>query len=251
MNLATRVWRSSVGKKYVMAITGCALFLFVIGHMVGNLQMFLGPEAINRYGHFLQSNVEILWPVRIGLLLMVGLHIASAVSLTRENRRARPMGYAGNPAAPAASYASRTMMMSGLIIAAFVIYHLLHFTVQVKAINLTGWDFHAMRDHLGRHDVYEMVIIGFSNKWVSAFYIFSMALLCLHLSHGVYAMFQSLGVEPGFSPALPRVLAKWGAILIFAGYVSIPLGVLTGVIGSKVVAQPNQLAAPLEKEVAK
>ena len=127
MNLIKRTFGSSLGKKYIMAITGGVLFLFVIGHLLGNLQIFLGLESINRYGHFLQSNKEILWLVRLGLLAMVVLHIWSAVKLAAENKAARPIGYAGDPTPVVASYASRTMMMSGLIIAAFVIYHLLHF----------------------------------------------------------------------------------------------------------------------------
>src|SRR5881409_964178 len=113
--LLQRLFGSSVGKKYIMAVSGCLLFLFVIAHLLGNLQLFLGPEVINRYVHFLQSNPELLWPARIGLLLMIGLHIWAAVKLTAENRAARPIGYAHYEVV-AASYASRTMFMSGLII---------------------------------------------------------------------------------------------------------------------------------------
>src|SRR6059058_6470940 len=94
MNIVSGLCRSSLGKKYLMAVSGAFLFLFVIGHLAGNLQIFLGPEAINRYGHFLQSNPELIWPARIVLLLMVGLHIWSAIRLTVENRAARPQGYA-------------------------------------------------------------------------------------------------------------------------------------------------------------
>src|SRR5882672_1369013 len=93
MNLFTRIWRSSLGKKYIMALTGCVLFLFVVGHLAGNLQIFLGPDAINRYGHFLQSNPELIWPARLVLLLMIGLHIWSAIKLSLENKAARPVGY--------------------------------------------------------------------------------------------------------------------------------------------------------------
>src|SRR5215510_5422291 len=117
MSLLNRIFGSSIGKKYIMAVTGCVLFLFVIGHMLGNLQIFLGPETLNRYGHFLQSNPEIIWPARAGLLLMVALHIWSAIKLSAENKAARPVGYANAPAPVAAGYASRTMLMSGLIIA--------------------------------------------------------------------------------------------------------------------------------------
>src|SRR5215831_6916002 len=140
MNNIKSIFLSSLGKKYLMAISGFFLFLFVIGHLVGNLQVFLGPEAINRYGHFLQSNLELVWPARIGLLVMVGLHIWSAAKLSIENRAARPVSYATYQP-KGSTYASRTMLMSGLIILAFIIYHLLHFTAQTQAINGTGQNF--------------------------------------------------------------------------------------------------------------
>lgn len=232
-----------------MAVSGVLLFLFVVGHLIGNLQVFLGPEAINRYGHFLQSNLELIWPVRVGLILLVVVHAWSAARVSAENKAARPVGYAGDPAAPAASYASRTMLMSGLIIGAFVIYHLLHYTFQVQAINLTGKDFVAMHDAKGRHDVYAMMVTGFRQPLVSGFYVVAMALLCTHLSHGVYAMFQSLGIKVGFCPCLPKCLGKWAAILIFVGYVSIPVAVLAG-LGKNYLQTPPGLASP-EKEAAK
>src|SRR3954471_10445498 len=112
-----------------MAISGLVMFLFVIGHLAGNLQIFLGPEAINRYGHFLQTNPELIWPARLFLLLMIALHIWSAIKLSMENKAARPIGY-GEYKPVGSSYASRTMLMSGIIIFAFIVYHLLHFTAQ-------------------------------------------------------------------------------------------------------------------------
>src|SRR5438093_10947215 len=169
MNIVANLFKSSLGKKFIMAISGAALFLFVVGHLLGNLQVFLGPEAINRYGRFLQTNKEILWPVRIGLLGMVALHIWSAVKLSAENKAARPIGYLDNPVPVAASYASRTMLMSGLIIAAFVLYHLLHYTLQVRSLNFTGKDFLALHDAEGRHDVLRMMVTGFSQTLVSGF----------------------------------------------------------------------------------
>lgn len=227
MNLLSRIWNSSLGKKYIMAVTGCALFVFVIGHLVGNLQIFMGPEAINHYGHFLQTNWEIKWPARIGLLVMVVLHIVSAVRLTAENRAARAERYVEYKPV-GSSYASRTMMMSGLIIAAFVIYHLLHYTATLPKINFTGQDFGAFRDAQGRHDIYKMMVVGFGNGWVSLFYIIAMALLCLHLSHGTSSMFQSLGWKKNYYKPLIDNGAKLIAVLIFAGYVSIPVAVLLG-----------------------
>ena len=217
-----------------MAITGMALFLFVVMHLLGNLQIFLGPEALNRYGHFLQSNPEIIWPARIGLLLMVALHIWAAIKLSAENKAARPISYANAPAPVAASYASRTMLMSGLIIAAFIIYHLLHFTAQVQAINLTGKDFVRLYDSQGRHDVFAMMVTGFRQPLVSGFYILAMALLSLHLRHGVSAMFQSLGWKNKTCTPLIDCFAKVAALVIFIGYISIPLAVLLHLIGKEI-----------------
>jgi len=213
-----------------MALSGCALFLFVIAHLLGNLQIFLGPEALNRYGHFLQTTPELLWPARLGLMALVVVHIVCAAKLTAENRAARPVPYARHEIV-AASYASRTMMMSGLILAAFIVYHLLHFTVMAPGVNLTGRDFAArpaFADLQGRHDVYKMMIVGFHQPVVSGFYLVAMGLLCLHLSHGVSAMFQSLGWKDRlYGPFLDR-FAQAAALVIFLGYSSIPVAVLLG-----------------------
>ena len=228
MNIVANLFNSSLGKKYLMAISGAALFLFVVGHLLGNLQIFLGADAINRYGEFLQSNKEILWPARLGLLFMVALHIWAAVKLSAENKAARPVGYAANPVPVAASYASRTMLMSGLIIAAFVLYHLLHYTVQVRSLNFTGTDFVALHDAQGRHDVFKMMVTGFSQPLVSGFYILAMGLLCLHLSHGVSATFQSVGWKNEVSGPLIDRFAKIAAGTIFLGYISIPIAILLG-----------------------
>jgi len=230
MNIVANLFKSSLGRKYIMAISGGALFLFVVGHLLGNLQIFLGPRAINAYGEFLQSNKEILWPARLGLLLMVFLHIWAAVKLSAENKAARPIGYADNPVPVAASYASRTMLMSGLIIAAFVLYHLLHYTVQVRSLNFTGKDFLALQDPEGRHDVFRMMVAGFSQPLVSGFYILAMGLLCLHLSHGVSATFQSVGLKNQvYGPLIDR-FARAAAWLIFLGYISIPIAILLGYV---------------------
>jgi succinate dehydrogenase / fumarate reductase cytochrome b subunit len=231
MNLLGNLFGSSLGKKYLMAASGLVLCLFVIGHLLGNLQVFLGPEAINRYGHFLQTNVELLWPVRIFLLGCVLVHIWSAIRLTEENRAARPAAYV-NWEPTVAGYASRTMMMSGLIVAAFIVYHLLHYTVMVQAVNLTQKDFNGPEffDSQGRHDIYKMMVAGFSKPLVSLFYIVGVGLLCLHLSHGASAMWQSLGWKKRAYAPLLDGLAKWGAALIFLGYVSIPIAILTQLI---------------------
>jgi succinate dehydrogenase / fumarate reductase, cytochrome b subunit len=226
-NFFRNLFCSSLGKKYLMAGTGAAMLLFVIGHLAGNLQIFLGPEAINRYGHFLQTNVELLWPVRIALLIIIGLHIWSATRLTLENRAARPQAYERwEPTA--ATYASRTMMMSGIIVAIFIIYHLLHFTLMVKGVNLKNEDFRALMDSQKQHDIYQMMIDGFSQPIVSAFYLLGVGLLCLHLSHGISAMFQSMGWKKrSYGACLDRG-AKWVSVLIFLGYSSIPVAIYFG-----------------------
>ena len=244
MNIVTNLLNSSLGKKFIMAATGFALFLFVIGHLLGNLQIFLGPETLNAYGEFLQSKPALVWTARIGLLVLVLLHIWSAVKLSVENKAARPMGYAGNPTPPVASYASRTMLMSGLIIAAFIIYHLLHFTAKVPAVNLIKdpetRDFKTLIAYYPDHpdlfpvergqDVYRMMVAGFRVRLVSGFYILAMSLLCLHLSHGVSAMFQSLGLKNRSCGPLIENIAGVAAWVIFLGYVSIPVAVLAGIV---------------------
>jgi succinate dehydrogenase / fumarate reductase, cytochrome b subunit len=228
MNVVAGFFKSSLGKKYIMAITGAGLFVFVVGHMLGNLQIFLGPESINRYGSFLQSLGELLWVARIGLIVLVLLHIWSAVTLSAQNRAARPVGY-GEYKPKGSTYASRTMLMSGLIIAAFIIYHLLHFTVQAP-VNGTGRDFTQLHDDKQRHDVYRMMVMGFSVWYVSLFYIIGMVLLSLHLSHGVQAMFQSLGLKNRSWQPFIDGFARFIAIVLLVGYCSIPIAVLLGIV---------------------
>ncbi|MBI3414972.1 MAG: succinate dehydrogenase cytochrome b subunit [Verrucomicrobia bacterium] len=229
MNLFSLIFGSSLGKKFVMAISGALLFGFVVAHMLGNLQVFLGPEQLNAYGHFLQTTPEILWPARLGLLAMVVLHIWSAIRLSRENKAARPIAYAVQKTVKA-SYASRTMLMSGLIIAAFVVYHLLHFTVLMQAVNLTGQNFSALLDVKGRHDVYRMMVIGFSHPAVALFYLIAVGLLCLHLSHGVSSLFQSLGLKNKFYGACLDRFAKFASLILFLGYAAIPSAILLGLV---------------------
>lgn len=227
MNILTRLFKSSLGKKYLMAVTGFIMFLFVLGHLAGNLQVFLGPEAINRYGHFLQSNTELLWPVRFILLVTILLHIWSASKLSLENKAARPQSY-GVYEAFGSTYASRTMLMSGIITALFIIYHLLHYTAEVQYINFTGQSFTTFMDPEKRHDIYKMMIVGFHNPWVSAFYIVGIGLLCLHLSHGASSMFQSMGWKnETYRPFLDKA-SRVVAVLIFLGYISIPIAILCG-----------------------
>ena len=223
MNLLSRGYRSSLGKKYVMAITGFLLFLFVIVHMAGNLQVYLGREPMNAYAELLKSRPGLLWTARGGLFVIAVLHIISALQLAAENRAARPEPYAEGK--PIASLASRTILLSGLIVFAFIVYHLMHFTFGV-----TNPDFMDLRDASGRHDVFSMVVEAFRNPYVSTFYIISMGLLCLHLSHGVSSLFQSLGIRRKGTVAAFNSVARIAAIVIFIGNCSIPISILAGVV---------------------
>jgi succinate dehydrogenase / fumarate reductase cytochrome b subunit len=212
-------WGSTNGKKAVMAVTGAILFLFVIGHLAGNLQIFEGPAKLNAYGHFLHSIGELLWPVRIVLLLAVGLHITATVQLALLKKKARPVGYSRKEAI-ASSYASRTMYWSGPIVLAFIIFHLLQFTagyIHPESQFIEG-------------DVYHNVVTGFQVWWVSVWYIFAVSLLGLHLRHGLWSMFQSLGFNhPRHTPVL-KSAAVIIAVVIVLGYISIPISVLLGIV---------------------
>ena len=222
MNLLSRGYRSSLGKKYVMAITGFLLFLFVIVHMAGNLQVYLGREPMNAYAELLKSRPGLLWTARAGLFGIAVLHIISALQLAAENRAARPEPYAEGK--PIASLASRTILLSGLIVFAFIVYHLMHFTFGV-----TNPEFMDLQDR-DRHDVYRMVVEAFRNPYVSAFYIISMGLLCLHLSHGMSSLFQSLGIRRKSTVAAFNSFARIAAIVIFIGNCSIPISILAGLV---------------------
>jgi succinate dehydrogenase / fumarate reductase cytochrome b subunit len=215
-----RLWRSSLGKKYVMAITGFGLWVFVIVHMLGNLQIFLGPEKINAYAALLKATPAILWSARIGLLFIATLHVVAATQLVLANRRARLIRYEFKKPV-ASTFANRTMWISGLIIFAFILFHLAHFTF--------GWvnpQFLRLEDAAGRHDVYRMMVAGFSNPAVSIFYIISMGLLLLHLSHGVSSLFQSLGLRSKKTFGFFDKLAKISALALFIGNSLIPLAIM-------------------------
>ncbi len=214
-----RFWQTTVGKKAIMAITGVILFGFVVGHLLGNLQIFLPPEHINHYAATLRSLPALLWGARITLLISVGLHIWSSWQLWLLQREARPIGYVKKTNLNS-TYASRTMMWSGPIILAFVIFHLLHLTF--GTIHPGG--------PFDEHNVYNNVVTGFQVWPVSLFYIIAMIMLCYHLYHGLWSMFQTLGFShPVYTPWL-RALAKIVAILIAVGNISIPVAILAGFI---------------------
>jgi succinate dehydrogenase / fumarate reductase, cytochrome b subunit len=217
MSRALTFYSTSIGKKVVMAITGLILFGFVIGHMLGNLQVFMGANQMNAYAAMLKANATLLWGVRIVLLVGVILHIMAAVQLTRMSQRSRPEGYHYKDVIQA-DYAARTMRWSGPIIAVFVIYHLLHFT--------TG----SVHPQFDVHDVYHNVISGFRVWPVSLFYIIAMVALAFHLWHGVWSLFQTLGLINPKSNKIIHRLAAIATLALVIGFISIPMAVLAGLI---------------------
>jgi succinate dehydrogenase / fumarate reductase cytochrome b subunit len=225
VNIFAGFYRSSIGKKMIVAVTAVVLMLFVIGHLLGNLQIFLGPDWINGYSQHLRDLGPLLWAVRLFLLASVIAHIYVSIQLAIENRRARPEAYIQREYVKA-TFASRHMVLSGLIVLAFIIYHLAHFTVRV-----TDRRFALLKmDPLGHYDVYSMMVYAFQNYYVSAFYVLALFLLTLHLSHGSSSFFQSLGLNdkkltPRF--ALGGRIFAW---VLFLGYTSIPVAILLGII---------------------
>ncbi|HPH64894.1 MAG TPA: succinate dehydrogenase cytochrome b subunit [Kofleriaceae bacterium] len=213
--------RSSIGAKQVMAVTGLGMVLFALIHMTGHLQMFGGRDMYNGYAHFLQ-HLEVKWVARLGLIAIVVIHIFTAISLVMKNRAARPVAYAMYK--PVASTPmSRYMAMTGLVILAFIIYHLLHFTIGTVQPQY----FH-MLDDKGRYDAYSMFVRGFQNVGIFASYAVAVFMLCMHLGHGASSWIQSLGWRhPKYgTDKLGPILG----IVLFLGYIAPPTAVLIGMI---------------------
>ena len=224
LDRAVRFYEAPIGKKAVMALTGLILFGYVVGHLLGNLQIYSpDPQQINRYAAFLHNpaNAIPLWAIRAFLLLAVVLHITASFQLWNQNRKARPISYVRKSDVPT-SYAARTMIWSGPIVGAFIVFHILHLTVgavlPIKDVAENA------------PDVHYNVIAGFQNYGVSAFYIIAMILLCMHLYHGLWSMFQSMGINhPRYTPLLKKGAAIV-AILIAIGNCSIPIAVMAGLL---------------------
>ena len=221
------MFTSSIGKKYLMALSGLVLIGFVFVHMAGNLQILMGQEKINAYAHALQSlPLPILWGSRLFLLAAVLIHAVTAYQLVKENRRARPnQNYIETT--KRAGLASLKMGLTGSILLAFIIFHLLHFTIRTiypeysEMMTVVG-----SPDSNEIHDVYSMVLAGFQHTWISVFYVVAMFLLCGHLAHGVSSAFQSLGIRSESWRVKLELAAKAYALLIFVGFSIVPLLVL-------------------------
>lgn len=224
---AARVIRptaTSIAGKFAVAVTGLISFGYVFGHMAGNLQVFLGQDRLNTYAAGLKSLGPLLWFIRAFLLAAFIGHIYMATKLKLQNMAARPVAYRRKDTVKA-TLASRTMILSGLTVLAFVIYHVLHFTAHV-----TNPEYALLTDSLGRPDVYSMVIIGFSSVPVSSFYILAVLLLSIHLSHGVSSMFQSLGFVNDRSRKAIDMIGWVFSALVFVGFTAVPVGVMLRIV---------------------
>lgn len=216
--------RSSIGKKALMAVSGLVLVGFIISHLLGNLLIFGGPDALNAYGAKLRHLGWLLWVTRGFLIVMVVVHITTSVQLAIENRRARPQGYRVQRYAET-SPAARSMLISGLLVLAYLVYHLLHFTFRVTNPALS----HGV-DALGRHDIYTMAVRSFQHIPIALAYIAGMAFVCLHLSHGVASAFQTLGLTSERTIPVLSWISRLFALAVFLGYCAIPVAVLLGVV---------------------
>lgn len=234
MNALTRCletyWSSSIGKKLVVAITGVVLVLFLAGHLMGNLVVFLGPEPFNAYAYFLHHMLHGMgiWLFRVVMLGMVAAHIAATIALTVQNRAARK-AYECQTTIQA-SVSSRYMIVSGLTILAFVIYHMLHFTARIgnqyNTLDRYKTTLHGVEGEV--HNAWLMVIDGFSWGPATLFYVIAMTLLCSHLSHGVGSMFQTLGFRSKKAASLVQQISIGYSLVIWLGFISIPLAIYFG-----------------------
>jgi succinate dehydrogenase / fumarate reductase cytochrome b subunit len=224
---ALTLYRSTIGKKAIMAVTGLVLVGFVIAHMAGNLQVFIGPKKMNDYAAFLQSLGELLWIARLGLLAALILHVLMAWQLTQIKNAARPVGYARRQP-QVSTAASRSMRWGGVLLLVFIVFHILHFTTGTVFPAASRPD--AMYPAYSHTNVYGNVISAFRNPLVSAFYVVSMLFLMLHLFHGAWSSMRTLGLSRPSQHPLHRRISTVIALVVWLGFTVIPVAVLLGVI---------------------
>lgn len=218
-------WRSSIGGKVTMAVTGLLLFGFVVAHLLGNLQLLAGADKLNAYAKMLHDLGPLLWVARIGLLAIFALHVATGIRLSRANKAARPVPYA-REATLQATFASRSMVLTGLSLLVFVIYHLLHFTLGVT----NPGHFARKAANAGGHDVYAMVTASFANPAIAVAYVAFQLVLFFHLKHGIQSLAQTLGLNHGRYTPLIQKLSFLLAAAIAGGNAFLALSVLTGIV---------------------
>lgn len=216
---------SSVGSKAVMAVTGLLLFGFVVAHMVGNLQIFLGPEVYNNYAHTMQGLGPLLWVARIGLLAIFLAHVVTSLRLAAKNRAARPERYVFEQTVEA-SIASRTMVLSGLVILVFVIYHLAHFTLKWTNAPGEGLEY-TLKSGVVTHDVYSLFVLSFRVWYIVLAYIVAQVVLAVHISHGMSSVFQTLGWKAAKYVPIVNRIGPTVALVILIGNLSMPIACFT------------------------
>jgi len=217
MGRVAMFYQTTVGKKVVMAATGGLFCLFLVGHLLGNLQIFIGAERLNAYAHFLKSLGELLWVVRGVMGIALVLHFVAALQITLENWRARPVGYAVKKDIET-SYAARTMIISGPLLLLYVIYHLMMFTLLWTDPSYTV------------ADVYGNVVKAFQVPLISGIYIVAMLALGFHLSHGIFSMLNTLGLSNQRYHTFRKIVSPTVGFLIALGYIAIPVAVLVGLV---------------------
>lgn len=220
---------STLGLKAIMAVTGVVLFGFVIGHMLGNLQIFLGAKALNDYATFLHTQPALIWGTRIVLLVSVIGHIYSAFSLVQRSNAARPVNY-DQKKFLGSTYAVRTMRYGGVILLLFIVYHLLHLTVGANVVPTEAAVTGCSSDPIACNHVYDNVVNGFKVWWISIFYIIAQCSLGLHLTHGLWSGLRTLGFIKLARQEQSKMAAVALGVLITLGNCSIPLAVLLGII---------------------
>lgn len=224
MSALTAFYRSTIGKKIIMGVTGLIGIGFVILHMAGNLQAFVSQDKINAYGALLHGPAaELTWVLRVILIVSVVLHVTMAYQLTRRSAEARPIGYE-RKVPQVSTLASRTMTWGGVLLLLFIIFHILHFTTET--VDPAGW--RGMADVHGNRDVYGNIVASFRIWWVSAFYIVAMIFLGLHLYHGAWSSVRTLGYAKASPNPLHRRIAAAVAIIVWAGFTLVPVGVIVG-----------------------
>jgi succinate dehydrogenase / fumarate reductase cytochrome b subunit len=212
-------YASMVGKKAVMGVTGLIWVGFVVVHSLGNLLVFRGAGAINSYSHFLQSTGELLWGLRIILIVAVTLHVIAAIQLTAQSRAARPVRYTKRES-QVATIASRTMRWGGALLLVFIVLHILHFTT--GTIRPAGV--------FTRGDVYANVVSSFRIWWVTLFYVLAMIALGLHLFHGAWSSVRSIGVSPPSPEPLHKKVSMVIALFVWAAFTAVPVAVAFGIV---------------------
>ena len=219
--------QSTVGRKILMAVTGFFLISFICVHLLGNSSVYWGANGINAYAEHLHALGPLVWIFRLVMLAIFGIHILIGIQLTLENRAATPGSYAVKKMARA-TFASETMIVSGLCLLAFLVYHILHFTMHVTNPEISAS--HLPADLVGRPDVLSMVVLSFQKFLISLIYVAAMVLLFLHVSHGFQSFIQTFGLNNG--PSLPVVekVGKGVALVLLFGYIAIPLLIIFGIV---------------------